>query len=421
MKNGKVYTPDNIVDFMLSGLNIKKDSRILEPSCGMGAFLSKLENLSDNVDAYDLDEAALNYDRVHFKKVNYRLKDYLDVIEGNYDFIIGNPPYIRFQDLDELTRFKLKHMIIGKSGNPDLYYAFIEKSVSLLKPNGVLCFIIPNTWIINTHAKVLRVFLTQYDVSVFDYQSEKVFDDADTYTCILTLRKSNNNDTIEIKSKTGSFNVLKSDVVNGEPWVNKGHVDQKYDCINIKNGVCTLADKVFIFEESENGEYYSRQIGKYVKLEPELVKRIWKATTMEQQYCLFPYDQLFKPINLDKYPLTREYLTSCKDVLEARDYDDVWYTYGRSQGLSSYGTEKLIISLLASPDYGFKYKIIRDKDCLVYSGFYQTNKFDEMIQVLENKNVLNYVLENGSKKSGGFAAFSKKLLKPFIDTENVFK
>ena len=79
----------------------------------MGAFLSKLEKLSDNVDAYDLDEAALNYDRVHFKNVNYRLKDYLDVIEGNYDFIIGNPPYIRFQDLDELTRFKLKHMITG--------------------------------------------------------------------------------------------------------------------------------------------------------------------------------------------------------------------------------------------------------------------------------------------------------------------
>lgn len=414
MKDGKVYTPENIVDFMLSGLNIKKDSRILEPSCGMGAFLSKLENLSDNVDAYDLDEAALNYDKEHFKNVNYRLKDYLDVIEGGYDFIIGNPPYIRFQDLDELTRFKLKHMIIGKSGNPDLYYAFIEKSVSLLKPNGVLRFIIPNTWIINTHAKGLRVFLAQYDVSVFDYQSEKVFDDADTYTCILTLKKSNNNDSIEIKSKTGSFNVLKSGVINGEPWVNKGHVDQKYDCINIKNGVCTLADKVFIFKKSENGEYYSRQLEKYVKLEPELVKRIWKATTMEQHYCLFPYDDGLNPIDLNKFPLAKDYLYSCKDVLEERDYDDVWYTYGRSQGLGSYGTEKLIISLMASPDYGFKYKIIKDKDCLVYRGFYQTDKIDEMVQFLENKNVLNYVLENGSKKSGGFAYFSKKILNPFV-------
>lgn len=414
MKDGKVYTPENIVDFMLSGLNIKKDSRILEPSCGMGTFLSKLETLSDNVDAYDLDEAALNYDKEHFKNVNYRLKDYLDVIEGGYDFIIGNPPYIRFQDLDELTRFKLKHMIIGKSGNPDLYYAFIEKSVSLLKPNGVLRFIIPNTWIINTHAKGLRVLLAQYDVSVFDYQSEKVFDDADTYTCILTLRKSNNNDSIEIKSKTGSFNVLKSDVINGEPWVNKGHVDQKYDCINIKNGVCTLADKVFIFKKSENGEYYSRQLEKYVKLEPVLVKRIWKATTMEQHYCLFPYDDGLNPINLNNFPLAKDYLYSCKDALEERDYDDVWYTYGRSQGLGSYGTEKLIISLMASPDYGFKYKIIKDKDCLVYRGFYQTDKIDEMIQFLENKNVLNYVLENGSKKSGGFAYFSKKILNPFV-------
>jgi hypothetical protein len=37
-----------------------------------------------------------------------------------------------------------------------------------------------------------------------------------------------------------------------------------------------------------------------------------------------------------------------------------------------------------------------------------------MIQFLENKNVLNYVLENGSKKSGGFAYFSKKILNPFV-------
>ena len=414
MKDGKVYTPENIVDFMLSGLDIKKDSRILEPSCGMGAFLSKLEKLSDNVDAYDLDEAALNYDRVHFKNVNYRLKDYLDVIDGNYDFIIGNPPYIRFQDLDELTRFKLKHMIIGKSGNPDLYYAFIEKSVSLLKPNGVLCFIIPNAWIVNAHAKGLRMYLSQYDVSIFDFQSEKVFDNADTYTCVFTLRKSNKNDRIEIKTKTYQFNVLKSDVSKGEPWVNKSHVDQKYDCIDIKYGICTLADKVFIFEKSENGEYYSRNLGKYIRLEPELIKRIWKGTTMEQHYCLFPYDEAFNPIDLEKYPLAKDYLMSCKDSLESRDYDGLWYTYGRSQGLSSYGTRKLIISLLASPEYGFKYKVVEDEDCLVYSGFYQTEKINDMIKVLENKNVLNYVLENGSKKSGGFAAFSKKLLRPFI-------
>lgn len=69
---------------------------------------------------------------------------------------------------------------------------------------------------------------------------------------------------------------------------------------------------------------------------------------------------------------------------------------------------------MASPTEGFKYKVIEDKDSLVYSGFYQTDRIDEMIKVLENKNVLNYVLENGSKKSGGFATFSKKLLKPFI-------
>ena len=61
-----------------------------------------------------------------------------------------------------------------------------------------------------------------------------------------------------------------------------------------------------------------------------------------------------------------------------------------------------------------EYKVVEDEDCLVYSGFYQTEKINDMIKVLENKNVLNYVLENGSKKSGGFAAFSKKLLRPFI-------
>ena len=415
MKDGKVYTPESVVDFMLSDLNINKDSLILEPSCGMGAFLQKLNVLSDKVDAFDIDELAIEQDKKTFTNVNCKLQDFLLFNENKkYDFIIGNPPYIRFQDLDERTRFMVKHTITGRDGNPDLYYTFIEKSMSLLKENGILRFIIPNTWIINTHTKILRKFLVQYDVSVFDFQSEKVFENADTYVCVLTVRKSSNENTIQIKTKTNEFYVEKADVLNGEPWVNKNHVNQKYDCINIKNGVCTLADKVFIFEKVNDGKYLSRQLNKLVELEPELIKRMWKATTLEEHYCLFPYDAALRPIDLEKFPLAKRYLTECKDVLEIRDYDDVWYTFGRSQGLSSFGTRKLIISLMASPTEGFKYKIIEDKDSLVYSGFYQTDRIEEMIEVLENKNVLNYVLENGSKKSGGFATFSKKLLKPFI-------
>ena len=155
MKDGKVYTPESVVDFMLSDLNINKDSLILEPSCGMGAFLQKLNVLSDKVDAFDIDELAIEQDKKTFTNVNCKLQDFLLFNENKkYDFIIGNPPYIRFQDLDERTRFMVKHTITGRDGNPDLYYTFIEKSMSLLKENGILRFIIPNTWIINTHTKI---------------------------------------------------------------------------------------------------------------------------------------------------------------------------------------------------------------------------------------------------------------------------
>ena len=79
MKDGKVYTPESVVNFMLSDLNINKDSLILEPSCGMGALLQKLNVLSDKVDAFDIDELAIEQDKKTFTNVNCKLQDFLQM------------------------------------------------------------------------------------------------------------------------------------------------------------------------------------------------------------------------------------------------------------------------------------------------------------------------------------------------------
>lgn len=74
--------------------------------------------------------------------------------------------------------------------------------------------------------------------------------------------------------------------------------------------------------------------------------------------------------------------------------------------------KKLVISNIISPNGLFKSKEV---DCLVYSGIFVKENFDEAKRFMEDDNVKNYILKHGKKMGGGYCSFSKTMLKGIIN------
>ncbi|MGJ0124846.1 type IIG restriction enzyme/methyltransferase [Campylobacter coli] len=127
--------------------------------------------------------------------------------DGNFqgfDLIIGNPPYIRQEEIKELKSNLAKNYKVYK-GTSDIYTYFYELGFNILKSNGVLSFITSNKYTRAGYGEALREFLLK-NVSILDYidlNGIKVFDSATVDTSILSFEK--------LKNKDSSFRYLALD------------------------------------------------------------------------------------------------------------------------------------------------------------------------------------------------------------------
>lgn len=145
---GQVFTPPNVVAFMLE--LCQNAGRVLEPSAGDGAFFKPLLAQGRDCVGIELDPSVAPEGIV--------VGDFFDYpLDEQFDTIIGNPPYVRFQDVAVDTQKSLKSEFFDKRSN--LFLFFIEKCVRHLKPGGELVFIVPREFIKLTAAKKLNAWL----------------------------------------------------------------------------------------------------------------------------------------------------------------------------------------------------------------------------------------------------------------------
>lgn len=113
--------------------------------------------------------------------------------QGNYkgfDVVIGNPPYVRQEELGDLKPF-LKTHFTAFSGTADLYTYFIEQGVRLNKRNGYFHYIVANKWMRANYGKPLRSWLQQKQITaITDFGDLPVFEEATTYPCLLEIKKN---------------------------------------------------------------------------------------------------------------------------------------------------------------------------------------------------------------------------------------
>lgn len=389
-KRGAIFTRHSVVDFMLDliGYEVTQPlhkKSLLEPSFGTGRFVlaavARLVEswrnhtegtdhtlLLDAIRAVELDSESYLLFRAeldtYLRAAGFSEAeagdllgawlihdDYLSVTLEAFDYVIGNPPYVR-QELIEphllaAYRAQFKTMI----GRADLYVAFFERSLDLLKDGGRLSFICSDAWVKNDYGRALRKKIAKdfhlhthvdlygvdaFEVSVGAYPSITVIERGPASPT--RVARAESADTAHLTDLLDALNrpepamsgprVLSlKDVVDGtNPWLLSMHgsvliirdLEARFPTLEqagcrIGIGVATGADKAFI--------------GHFADLDVEDDRKLPLATNKDVpggqvkwtgKGIINPYRDEGGLVDLADYPRLARHLERFRPVLEAR-------------------------------------------------------------------------------------------------------
>jgi adenine-specific DNA-methyltransferase len=212
IKHGEVYTQRWVVDLILDLVEYTPDRDLSEvvitdPACGSGAFLVAIaERLSescrkfgkdlpvDGIRAFDIlaRNVSSSRQKIHFiltaddwKESTVSALTANWVTQGDYllsdvtraDIVVGNPPYIRLEDVpaDRMQSYRARnHTMTGRS---DVYVGFFQRGLESLKDEGVLGFICADRWMRNQYGRELRKLIA----SRFSIDSVVIMHDVDAF------------------------------------------------------------------------------------------------------------------------------------------------------------------------------------------------------------------------------------------------
>lgn len=240
---GQVFTPPHIVSDMLA--LVKNNGRFLEPSCGDGAFLKNLP--SSNTIGLELDS------RIACKE-SLRLDFFSYPVSEKFDTIIGNPPYVRFQDIIESTKELLEPYMSLFDERSNLYLFFIYKCILHLNNGGELIFITPRDFLKSTASVKLNEFLYQQGsiTHYIELGDKKIFHKAQPNCIIWRFEKGN------FMRKTQCLKDFSC--INGQIlFTKKSYTIPFYSLFFVKVGAVSGADSIFVSEKWGNVEFVGSQ------------------------------------------------------------------------------------------------------------------------------------------------------------------
>ena len=480
---GQVYTPQFIVCKILDDVGYNSSEilgkTIIDPACGDGRFLveivKRIINFSSDNDlkknlecvyGWDIDENAImecrenlnhlvknknidiqwNVDIINSIK-KYEKPDLFDASEfQKFDFIVGNPPYIRIQHLDLAQRnYIQKNYDFCKSGSTDIYIAFYELCINLLSKNGVCGLITPNTFLFTETARPLRLYFAANKnlIQITNYGDIQLFDDATTYSAITIFNNKKNQHfkfQKAVSEKTFEEKMIDFSELKEPFWQLTTENTEKIkgkklkDMCNIHVGITTLCDSAYIFsieEFDDNFVLANTKLQGAVKIEKKILKPIIKGSKLKhseekiKEYILFPYKQINGKHTIisenelkENYPLAYKYLLTVKSELDKRDNGAPnsvsWYAFGRSQGLDTSFGEKIIFSPMNDKPNFVYYP---NPECTFYSGYCikKINGFsvEKLMLQLNSDRMDKFVSMSSRDFRGGWKAYNKKIIENF--------
>jgi adenine-specific DNA-methyltransferase len=270
LMKGFVPTPDDTVDLMVSllfkGESFDRGTMILDPGCGDGAFVegiirwckAKGAALPHIVGVESHPERAREAARrfASNPQVEIRCEDFLRISgSAQFDFVIGNPPYVPITDLSESEKASYRRIFVTAQGRFDLYFLFFDRALQSLKRGGRLVFITPEKFLYVDSASPLRELLARTHVQEIRLLDERTFERLATYPTITTVANVTAAKETRVLQRTGrSLSILLP--TNGVSWLplihgvrspkNSDGVTLGSICRRISCGVATGADSVFV-------------------------------------------------------------------------------------------------------------------------------------------------------------------------------
>lgn len=389
---GAIFTRSEVVDFILDLAGYTEDQplhekRLLEPSFGGGDFLlpiierllrawraagpngSALDELADAIRAVELHHDTYSSTRKAVVKLLKRegiaantasalasrwlsQGDFLLApLEGQFDFVMGNPPYVRQELIPAPLLAEYRSRYQTMYDRADIYIPFIERSLSVLSDGGTLGFICADRWIKNRYGGPLRRLVAErFHLKVYvDMVDTPAFhSDVIAYPAITIISREKPGvtriahrptiDRATLAALAGLLSVptLPKDVssvrelarvTNGaEPWLLESF-DQMALIRRLENafplleevgckvgiGVATGADKAFI------GDFEALDVEPSRKLPLVTTKDIMTGEVRWRgQGVINPFADSGGLVDLDKYPQLRRYLEERREVIAGR-------------------------------------------------------------------------------------------------------
>ena len=401
-----------------------------------------------------------------------------EMARGGFDVVIGNPPYIRIQNMakyspDEVAFFQQPDSpySTAEHDNFDKYLLFIERSISLAKEAGRIGMIVPHKFMTIQSGRALRRLITGERLldETVHFGAKQVFGtDASNYTCILVLDRATS-DAVQIErperleawryGEPGAVDLVPIDELGEDPWrfadaetsalfgrIKAAFPNELGTLAEIFVGIQTSADRIYIFKAT--AQTAATCTLRWNHRDWPIERGILRSSLLDaplrpfqrpepNTWIIFPYElvanaggrvraHVIQPLEMARrFPGCWAYLNARRAELEARNIvgglaaERQWYQYGRSQSLTKFEGDKIILpSLSLGPSYAYDardtfvtgggngpYYLIRARHGAGVSNHY-------LLAVLNHRLSEAFVRTNTSVFRGGYYSHGKQ----FIET-----
>jgi len=387
--------------------------------------------------------------------------------QGGFDVVIGNPPYVRIQTLQETSEidvefYKKRYTAAGK-GNYDIYVVFVEKGLDLLDEKGRLGFILPHKFFNAKYGEPLRGFIAagRHLAKVVHFGDQQVFGGATTYTCLLFLGKAGCAEfefervadldawrAATPESKRSAGEKLSASHATAGTWDfsfgEAAALIERLDAMPVRlgdvaarmaQGIRTSANEVYVVDLISSGHgiatVFSEQLKDTVYLERKALSPFLQGRDIKR-YAIRPSGKMvIIPYRLEnakvvlnspqfmqhEFPRTLTYLQHNKDVLERRENGRMrgtnWYAYVYPKNIELMKQPKILV-----PDISNRAQFALDDngEYALASGYAITLKPDSRLTPkyvlgLLNSRLLEFCLKRVSTPmQNGFFRFFTQFL-----------